>query len=466
MYFSSSKKLLKAFLIFFGLVVQATQAFGQCENKEVSFTFSYLSEDTVLLLNTTTGFDEYEWTLDGGRVISEFDRSLFVLQEADSLVVCLEATALDSCQKQLCQVLFHGHEEDICLLTDCVWPGDANGDRLANQYDLLNIGLGFGVSGPARAIHPVPHDPIFWAPSFTENWQHTLGPVNYKHFDCDGNGVIDEKDILAIEKNYAPAEQFNNPITPGAPSVRLDMESSIEYQGSSPAQVSITVDMLIGSNALPVADLHGMALRLSFPDQPFRFQQIQVNTEQSDFFSDDVLMVEKNISLAEKKDLFDFAITQKNTPGTGGFGQLVSFRIISADIIELISSPNTSFKVAVEGLLLINATGDTISYDLPADTTAINFIDNISSSSRPVQLDQSVVQLMPNPNDGSFVVQTQDDFQLRSYTVFNLSGQVLAFRKIDGNSIRVRLQDFRPGWYILKVQTNRGVVRKRVLLLK
>ncbi len=462
----SPKNLLKAFFLLFSLMVQAIQANGQCEDQNISFTFSYLSEDTVLLLNTTTGFDEYSWTVEGGTIISEFDRSIFVVQEADGLSVCLEGVIPDSCQQERCRQIFYGHQEDLCSLTDCVWPGDANGDRKANQYDLLNIGLGFGATGPARTIHPVPHDPIYWAPSFSDDWQHALGPVNYKHFDCDGNGIVDEQDILAIERNYTPEQKLTNEVRPGAPPVGLELKSRIEHYGDSSTLVNITLDISLGAGVLPIEDLHGLALRLTFPEQPFRFQQVRAEMEPSDFFSDDVLTVEKRVSISEKEDFFDFAVTKKNTAGTTGFGKAASFRIISADIIELISSPATPFKVTIEGLLLINSKGDTIAYDLSRDTACINFIDNIVSTNQPAQLDDYRLQVAPNPNNGSFLLQTQGEVQLSSYTVFNMNGQVLKTQKIGGTQVYIQLQDFRPGWYVLKVQTNKGLRHQRVLIIK
>ena len=51
---------------------------------------------------------------------------------------------------------FNGVNEDCdstvaCTDTiNCVFPGDANNGLRVNNYDLLNIGFGFGTSGPAR----------------------------------------------------------------------------------------------------------------------------------------------------------------------------------------------------------------------------------------------------------------------------------------------------------------------------
>ena len=276
------KKLVNAFLLFLVGVFLPFQLTAQCDTLDVTFTFSYLSEDTILVLNTTEDFDTYEWSVEGGQLIAEYDHSLFIVQQADSLSICLTGKTLDDCQKTVCKQIFPGHQEDLCLQTDCIWPGDANGDRKANHYDLLNIGLGIGTTGPPRAVFPNPEDPIFWAPTYNTNWEQSAGMINYKHLDCDGNGVVDEKDILAIYKNYTPATNLNNQITEGAAPVELALKSAIEYQEGSPAKVIISGDLMLGSLPLPVEDLHGLALRLRFPDQPFEIESIQLNVEDTD----------------------------------------------------------------------------------------------------------------------------------------------------------------------------------------
>jgi hypothetical protein len=442
------------------------QLSAQCDSLKLDFSFSYLSGDTILLLNRSEGFDQYEWELEGGQVLEEFEQSLFVFPHMDSVRICLIGRQADGCERTLCQVIFPGHQDELCYQTDCIWPGDANGDGSANQYDLLNIGLGFGSTGPPRTIFPVPEDPIFWAPSVNTNWNQAVGAVNYKHLDCDGNGVINEEDLLAIQKNYSPATSLPNKSTEGAVPISLDVASSIDYQPDSSTRVSILTELNIGSLQLPVEDLHGLAFRLRFPDQPFRVASIQIATEDTDLLGaeDEVLLLSKRISEGERQDFLDLAISKKNTVGSNGFGQAVSIRIISADIIELISSPATEFKVAIEGLLMIDSEGDTLQYDLPLDTACVNFIENISTSSRNEQLPGASLQIMPNPTTGSVLVRAQSGIELQQYRLVNMAGQVVKIGELGGlTQARIELYGQRPGWYFLTIQTDKGYMTQRVL---
>src|SRR5205085_1599419 len=67
---------------------------------------------------------------------------------------------------------------------DSVWPGDANNDNVADNMDMLALGVGIGASRYARGSLS-----NAWAPYSSVNWGTTLASgTDYKHVDCDGNG--------------------------------------------------------------------------------------------------------------------------------------------------------------------------------------------------------------------------------------------------------------------------------------
>lgn len=86
----------------------------------------------------------------------------------------------------------------VVVDSGCVWPGDADRDHYANFLDVLQLGLGYGQTGPPR----VP-DSTDWNHYGAPNWaQKTPLGINYKNLDFNGDGVIDAKDTNVINKNY------------------------------------------------------------------------------------------------------------------------------------------------------------------------------------------------------------------------------------------------------------------------
>ena len=82
-----------------------------------------------------------------------------------------------------------------------VWLGDANDDNIANNLDLLPIGLHHSATGTTRA-----NASINWNCQPSQDWGTGINGnpnVDIKHVDCDGNGTINDADTNAIILNWS-----------------------------------------------------------------------------------------------------------------------------------------------------------------------------------------------------------------------------------------------------------------------
>ncbi len=77
-----------------------------------------------------------------------------------------------------------------------IYPGDANNDGVVDARDILPIGLYFGLTGPARK-------------DGSTNWGPQVLPIGWsapneraEYADCDGGGVVDAGDVLAVIQNW------------------------------------------------------------------------------------------------------------------------------------------------------------------------------------------------------------------------------------------------------------------------
>ncbi len=106
-------------------------------------------------------------------------------------------------------VLYRGYLLDVdasglhVLSTQCdpsvavtVYPGDTNNDGLVDIRDVLPLGLYFGLTGPARTDAS-----MRWGPQvLSTSWAGPDDQADYA--DCDGDGVVDAGDILAVIQNW------------------------------------------------------------------------------------------------------------------------------------------------------------------------------------------------------------------------------------------------------------------------
>jgi Secretion system C-terminal sorting domain len=80
---------------------------------------------------------------------------------------------------------------------DCVWPGDANNDGIADHFDVLAIGTAYGVQGPTRTSD------YTWSPQQAGDWiQELPDGTNFKHADTDGNGLVEAADVNLIKLHH------------------------------------------------------------------------------------------------------------------------------------------------------------------------------------------------------------------------------------------------------------------------
>lgn len=75
-----------------------------------------------------------------------------------------------------------------------VWPGDADDNGIVDNNDLLPIGLAYGEVGFSRCNFS--ND---WKAIYSQDWTDTLpSGTNYKHTDCNGNGIINADDTRLL----------------------------------------------------------------------------------------------------------------------------------------------------------------------------------------------------------------------------------------------------------------------------
>ena len=75
--------------------------------------------------------------------------------------------------------------DTITSADDMIFPGDANHDQIASNIDFLQLGVFYGVAGPARqnAI-------IDWVGQLGPDWDTTqANGYDIKHVDCDATAL-------------------------------------------------------------------------------------------------------------------------------------------------------------------------------------------------------------------------------------------------------------------------------------
>ncbi|MDB4443120.1 MAG: T9SS type A sorting domain-containing protein [Saprospiraceae bacterium] len=419
----------------------------------------------ITFFNQSIGdYTEVSWDFGDGGFSNDSSAFVDYFYAIDGVYnVCMTVWNDQECQETFCTDVIVGSLSDICNLTDCVFPGDANKDGEANFYDLLDLGIGNGLTGIQR-----PNATIEWVGQLAPDWaQETIEGVNYKHLDCDGNGIIDNDDALAITLNYTPMNAPNPTTETSAPLIHIDFDQDTIYinPDTLSANIQVTAHLKIGNQVLPAENIYGLALYLGYSSDLVFEDSISVAYNDNSFFgsSDEVFWLPNNQYAEEQMDLGITRVDGNSVDGFGKIGEVVY--IINSDIIDgRIDDGDAHFIVSVNGVKMIDSTGNILDINLENTPSTLVFtkVDNEPTATNSIELGQEI-DLFPNPATDRVLISIPD--LIGEYLeVFNNFGQTLFEQNINDTQIELNTRDWNPGIYFVKIKTTEGVVSKRFVL--
>ena len=340
---------------------------------------------------------------------------------------------------------------DTSCITD-VWPGDCNYDQTASNDDLLNIGLSYNTSGPVR-----PAANINWIAQPAPDWQNyfTAG-INFKHSDCDGNGTIDSADVQAILQNYGlvhplkPAdEQSIQSITPS-----IYLTADVDTAGLSDV-INITVNL--GTASVPVDSIYGIAFSITY--EQFL---VDTNSATTDFSASWIGIPGSNAITLEKhfssQGFSDLAITRRNQSNIfNGDGPIAVMTIVTTDNLSgktLMNLKLMDIRAITYSEYVIPLTGIGDSVIIDPNFTAVEDIDVVND-----------IMTFPNPAQNDLFIRSKNT-RINSIELKNSLGQSIRKQTVNGASTHLNTSGLSNGIFFLSVLTDKGVISKKVQVIK
>lgn len=330
-----------------------------------------------------------------------------------------------------------------------VWPGDANSDLAANLYDILPIGLAFNNTGPVRTGAS-----LSWIPQPATDWTGSFfSGVNHKHADCNGDGVVNLADTLAISLNYG----LTHPAK-ATPEIAGKLNVADFYLIASPdtaaANSIINIKIGLGTSAVPVDSIYGIAFRINFnpgiidtTSGTMDYTGSWMGTAGTDLITFSRPFISNGY--------IDVAMVRNNHQNISGDSLIAIFSIVIVDNIagKIGLGFNLSDVYAItyaESVLGLNIIGDSV---IVSSSTGIND-----------QQDESDITIYPTPASEYLIISSSSN-ALDEIILSDLSGRVLvrntynkAYKSI------LDLKNISSGLYSIQIKTTKGTVNKRILV--
>ncbi len=345
------------------------------------------------------------------------------------------------------------------LCPGCVWPGDADENGIANNYDMLALGLGYGNVGAARTTPT-----INWIGQAAANWTQTLPGlgVNDKFADCNGDGIIDFHDTTAIVQNYGLTHnlRMRQPdYINGLPDLKFNIPVDTTFSGTM-----LAVPISLGSSTNKVNDIYGIAFGITYDPTIVDTSKISLSLNGSWLGSNgsNLIYITKNFGLNGQLEV---GITRTDHQDISGSGTVATLNIGMKDDIGMRTSGRIfkTLMLSAVQVKAINSNDSAISFNAVADSVVVEQggtagINGLSSTSN--------VKIYPNPASGSFSVEL-NSLAVQKIQLMNVLGEIV-WQQTNNmlDKITVDTQNLAAGTYYLAILTSQERVVKRLDIIK
>lgn len=337
-----------------------------------------------------------------------------------------------------------------------VWPGDANNNGIVSHVDVLYIGLGYSFNGPIRQGASLNWGPqqaaSLWSQSFS-------GGVNYVHADCDGNGLINEQDILAIDTNY------RNLVTPngGTDSTTIGTNSSpsLEVKFSTDTlpvsgQTVVQTSLNLGDSANVVDSLYGIAFSLTY--DPTIVDSISIDLDGGWIArngGDSLILTRAYVDNSTGR--IDAVISRTDQQNATGAGLIGSINIVMDDNIRIAADYTLGLQLTsvfaltrAESEVLLQMKSDSLTVVTPLTSAESDLVPPL--------------RIYPNPAHDQVVIET-NQLLVAPLRLYDASGKLISSIAPQASyRHQLALGHLPAGMYFLEYQGADARFRKKLLL--
>jgi len=344
----------------------------------------------------------------------------------------------------------------------CVWPGDANKNGIVNGIDYLFVAHALNTVGTPRE-----NVSIFWTGYSSDPWGINFPntDIDYKHADCDGNGIVEWDDMYAIaDDNF----DFLNVDFEGYAGTNLSPGSDLflEFSNENPEEGE-TIDITIhfGKDTSPINDVIGVAFELAMDTSI-----IQEELTVIDAFGGWLGTPEQNLCVISKydplvDDAIDFAFARNDNTTASGNGPIATITITLEDVITGKKSPSQFGEIPLKFEFK-----NVFSMDSGGNSTGVGFEVNevpIAGTETGTHLidETDFAKVYPNPANDVINIELEDAY-LNSVALKNVDGRLVYHSNLKNkkNHLLVNVNELPTGIYLLTIATDKGLFDKRLFI--
>lgn len=333
-----------------------------------------------------------------------------------------------------------------------VWPGDADASFLVDNNDLLPVGLYYSQTGAPRASVS-----NLWQPDSSACWGIVQTNGNdIKHIDCNGDGIIDANDTLAINLNFTSTHAI--PVINNNSNERTSADIYFVTNGNffNPGDW-VDAQVWLGSSSSQISDLYGIAFNIHYDAA-----LVQPGTESITYPASwlgtpgtDALKIAKVDALANTAY---GALTRTDQTNSNGYGKIADFKF---QIKTTLISPSTLY-FSISNYMANNAAGISQTFTSSNDSILINPLTTGTNTSN----NSSGITISPNPFTYQTSIIFNEEQKNTTIKIIDVLGKVIKIINFSGRQLTIEKEEMLEGIYLVEMHTEKGIISKKLVIQK
>ncbi|MCI5056483.1 MAG: T9SS type A sorting domain-containing protein, partial [Flavobacteriales bacterium] len=322
---------------------------------------------------------------------------------------------------------------------DSVWPGDCDFNGVANIFDLLPIGFGYNQQGPIRN-----NATLNWVAQQANPYNSSyLNGVDYKHADCNGDGIVDLNDASAILLNYGLTHnkgENDPPTLLGVPTLSFQPSVDTVTVGSP-----VSIPIHLGDAQNSVDSIYGFIFNINIDTSLVKpGGSISYNPSWMGTLNTDLITL-------QREDLSNQIIingmVRNDQLNQSGFGEIAQLNIVMQDDIAGKTYIFDTLNLSFSDVFAITFSGDTVSVNQSNQSIIVK---QSTSTTGTESFVYDPFKVYPNPTQGSIWV----DGPINKYDVLDARGTLLKSQEV-GQQSNIKLElDLPNGLYFIRLNNH------------
>lgn len=371
----------------------------------------------------------------------------YCIEEEQCIIYKIYITVADDNRDTLCH----------CVGKNCVWAGDFDNDGFVTVKDLLTLGRFLGLTGMAREDISY----AYWNGQHANNWgvQQPNGQ-DIKHADANGDGSLDEEDLVAIHNHYL---QVHNVIPEPVLAIKEYPFQLIPNQTELDSGDLLILTISIGNAAFPVLDLHGLAFGLNINPEIMDSSSFAGEFYKQGWFT----YANPSLQMIQHPQIGNIqaAFTRSGGKGVSGSGPIGQISFVIVDEVDGFKgsgfSKNIVSRLHAEGIIVEDENGERV--QIPDTFTDIT----IRKNNGPAIPSEDKLVVYPNPASDQVYVHFNGRNTIYGYTLVDALGRVIETNQDLGQqSVLIQTSNLSEGTYVLKVTSSVGVITKKIQVVR